>query len=43
MEDINITYLHSLSNITEEERNNKENYLTIMSDNIDILKTETHK
>ena len=43
LEEVNITYLHSLSNITEEERNNKENYLTIMSDNIDILKTETHK
>ncbi len=43
IDDIKITYLHSLSNISEDERNNKDNYLTIMNENIDILKTETHK
>ena len=43
MEEVNITYLHSLSNISEEERNNKENYLTIMSDNINIIKAETNR
>lgn len=43
LDEVKITYIHSLSNITEDERTNKDNYLTIMNENIDILKTETHK
>ena len=43
LDKVDITYLHSLSNITEDERTNKDNYITIMNENIDILKTETHK
>lgn len=38
-----ITYLHNLSNITEAERTNKDTYLTIMVDNIDLLKNELYK
>ena len=43
LDEVKVTYLHSLSNITEDERTNKDTYLTIMNENIDILKTETHK
>lgn len=42
-DNVKITYLHNLSNITEEERYNKENYLTIMSDNIELIRTELYK
>lgn len=38
-----ITYLHNLSNITEKERSNKNNYLTIMDDNIELIKKELYK
>lgn len=37
---INIAYLHTLSTITETERNNNKDYLTIMNDNIEALKNE---
>ena len=43
LDEVKVTYLHSLSNITEDERTNRDTYLTIMNENIDILKTETHK
>lgn len=39
---IEVIYLHTLSNLTNEERNNGLNYLTIMSDNIDKLKNELY-
>ena len=31
-----------LDNITDEERDSKENYITIMNDNIDMLKSELY-
>ena len=37
-----ITYLHNLSNITETERSNKDNYLTIMNANIELIKEEVY-
>lgn len=37
---IDIAYLHTLSTITETERNNNKDYLTIMNDNIEALKNE---
>lgn len=40
---VEITYLHSLSNITEAERSDKENYLTIMNSNIELIKNELYK
>ena len=39
---IEITYLHNLSNINENERDNKETYLTIMAENIELIKTEVY-
>lgn len=40
---VEITYIHNLSNINETERNDKETYLTIMNNNIELLKTELYK
>ena len=40
--DIEITYLHNLSNINENERNDKKTYLTIMNENIELIKTEVY-
>lgn len=37
-----ITYLHNLSNINENERNDKKTYLTIMAENIELIKTEVY-
>lgn len=34
---------HSLSNISEAERNNKKDYISIMNDNISLLKQELYK
>lgn len=39
---IKVVYLHTLSTITETERNNKKDYLTIMNDNIEALKNEIY-
>lgn len=39
---IEVVYLHTLSNLTNEERNNGSNYLTIMSENIEKLKNELY-
>lgn len=38
-----VTYIHNLSNISETERSNKDNYLTIMNDNIELIKEEVYK
>lgn len=38
-----VTYLHNLSNINETERSDKVNYLTIMDDNIELIKKEIYK
>ena len=37
-----ITYLHNLSNINENERNDKKTYLTIMAENIELIKAEVY-
>lgn len=40
---IKVTYLHTLSNITAEERTNKKDYQTIMNENIELIKEEVYK
>lgn len=40
---IKVTYLHGLSNITETERSNKDNYLSIMNGNIELIKEQLYK
>jgi zinc transport system substrate-binding protein len=40
---VKISHLHTLSNITEQERNNKKDYITIMKENIEALKAEVYK
>lgn len=40
---VTTTEIHRLDNITEEERDNKENYLTIMNANIDKIKENVFK
>ena len=39
---IEIIYIHTLSNITETERNNNEDYLSIMNENLELLKQELY-
>lgn len=39
---IEVVYIHTLSNLTSEERNNGSNYLTIMTENIEKLKNELY-
>jgi len=39
---VEIKYFHTLENITETERNNKDNYITIMNANIELLKEELY-
>jgi len=41
--DVSTLSLNSLNTITSEERNNKENYITITNDNINQLKKELYK
>ncbi len=41
-EGISVLQLHKLDNITDEERNNKENYLTIMQSNLETIKKEIY-
>lgn len=40
--DIKVVYLHPLANITEEEEKNKNDYLSIMSENIELIKEEVY-
>lgn len=40
---VNILTIKRLSSITDEERNNKKDYLTIMNENIDAIKLELYK
>lgn len=35
--------LHKLDNITDEERSNEENYITIMNDNLELIKQELYQ
>ncbi|MBE6144163.1 MAG: zinc ABC transporter substrate-binding protein [Firmicutes bacterium] len=39
---VKVSYLHTLSTITENERNSKKDYITIMNENIEILKNEIY-
>lgn len=39
---IEIIYFHTLENITETERTNKDDYITIMNANIELLKEELY-
>ena len=39
---VEVVYYHMLSNLTGEERNAKKDYISIMSDNIDILRNELY-
>lgn len=39
---VEVIQLHPISNLTEKERNNKENYLTIYNQNIELLKKELY-
>jgi ABC-type Zn uptake system ZnuABC Zn-binding protein ZnuA len=38
-----ILEFHTLTNISETERNNKKDYLSLMNDNIELLKNELYK
>lgn len=40
--DVKVVYLHPLSNLTEEEEKNKNDYLTIMNENIELIKEEVY-
>lgn len=40
--EVEILYFHTLSNLTGEERNEKKDYISIMSDNIDLLRNEVY-
>lgn len=39
---INVVYLHMIDNLTGDERNSKKDYISIMSDNIDLIKNEVY-
>lgn len=39
---VNIIELHTLSNLTDDERSEKSDYITIMNDNINLLKNELY-
>lgn len=39
---VEIAYIHTLSTITETERNNKKDYISIMNENIELLKNEIY-
>lgn len=39
---VEISYFHTLSNISSQERNNKKDYMTIMKENIEMLKEEVY-
>lgn len=41
--DVQLSYVHTLSTITETERNNKKDYISIMNDNIELLKNEIYE
>ena len=40
---IKLSYIHTLSTITETERNNKKDYISIINDNIELLKNEVYE
>jgi zinc transport system substrate-binding protein len=40
---VEIIYLHDISNITDEERSKRVDYITLMNENIDLLKEELYE
>ena len=38
-----IKSLNTMTNLTSEQRNNKENYVTLMKENVELLKEEVYK
>ena len=40
--DIKVAYLHTLGNLTEEEEKSKNDYITVMNENIEIIKEEVY-
>jgi len=41
--DVKKLELHKLDNISDTERNNKENYKTIMNDNLELIKKDLYQ
>lgn len=41
--EIKLLEFHTLSNLSEEERNTKKDYLTIMNDNVELLKQQLYE
>lgn len=41
--EIKLLEIHPLSNLSDEERNSKKDYLTIMNDNVELLKQQLYK
>lgn len=41
--DIKLLEFHNLANLSDEERNSKKNYLTIMNENVELLKQQLYK
>ena len=41
--DIKILELHKINNISDKERSNKKGYITLMNDNLDLLKKELYE
>ena len=40
--DVKVVYLHPLANLNEEEEKNKSDYLSIMNENIELIKEEVY-
>lgn len=40
--EVKISTIHTLSNLSEEDKNNNENYITIMNKNLELLKQELY-
>ena len=40
---VSLIHLNAINNITEEERNNKEDYITLTKKNLELLKQELYK
>ncbi len=40
--DVKVVYLHQLTNLSEEEEKNKNDYLSIMNENIELIKEEVY-
>ena len=40
---VEILYLHTLSNLKEDERKNGKDYISIMNENLDLLKQEVYE